>query len=124
MPSELPNPTRREQPVDNNNPPKTPTPIPAPAVKPPPAAIQTPNLPNTNNSKLVLWLIVGLLVIISAVAGIYWYLSKQQAAKPQTPQSSSQKTVVSENLDQDLNSIDIQALDNDFKAIDADLESL
>lgn len=120
----MPNPAEREQPVDNNNPPQTPLPTPTPAVKPAPAATQTPNLPNTNNSKLVLWLIVGLVVIISAVAGIYWYLSKQQAVKPQTPQSSSQKATAAENLDQDLNSIDIQDLDNDFNQVDADLESL
>jgi len=118
MPSELPNPTRRGHKVDQSNLPQTPTPAPPAA-----APIQTPDPGDTNNSKMVLWFILGLLVIILTVAGIYWYLSKQ-TAKPQTPQSSNQEAAVSENLDQELNSIDVQAVDNDFKEVDADLENL
>lgn len=108
--------------MDNNNQPKTPTPV--TAVTPVEAATQTPNSQNTNNSKVVLWLIVGLMVIILAVSGIYWYLSKQQAANQSTPKSTSQPTASLDSLVSELDLIDVQAQDADFTSVDEDLQRL
>ena len=88
--------------------------------------IQTPN--EGSGNKLILWLVGGLVIVIIIVGGLYWYLGKQQTSQPSvqsnTPQSSSQPQVTSENIDQELNAIDVQTSDSDFRIIDQDIGSL
>ena len=75
-----------------------------------------------NSGKSMIWLILGLILIL-LIGGAYWYLKGQKTTtSQQTPQSSTQPT--SDSFDKDLNSIDVQAQDTDFDALDADLKNL
>lgn len=112
--------------MDNNLSPQTPptptinTPPPQPAVPQTP----TPGAPAEESNKLILWLVIGLVVIIVLVGGIYLFLSRQQGTtQPQT--ITSQTPAPQENLENDLNSIDVETgADSDFTSIDQDLQSL
>lgn len=73
------------------------------------------------NKKTIMWLIVGLVLVILLVGGIYWYLGKQQET---TPQSTPQPPTTESNLERELDAINIEAEDSDFTSVDADLESL
>lgn len=103
----------------------------------PAAAVNTPQPPSTDSggNKLIFWLVGGVILIALVVGGIYWYLSKQQAATntPTTTQTKTQTTAtpkpptISElvsALDKELNAIEVQAADSDFADIDADLQNL
>lgn len=102
------NPT--QQPVE-----PTPTTQPTPVVVPPAE-------PEGSN-KMVLWLILGLVVIVLVVGGIYLYLSQQQGAETGVTQPTP-TPVTEENLENELNTIDVAGSDQDFTAIDQDLQSL
>lgn len=100
--------------MDNNNP--TPS-------QPDPSVIQQPV---GEDNKMGLWLLVGLVLVIVVVGGIYWYLSNQQTAQ-NTPvlKTSTKSTITEENLEEELNSIDAEASgSNDFKAVDSDIQGL
>lgn len=112
--------------MGNNNP----NPIPEPS--PTPGPIETDlSTPPSKDSKMGLWLIFGVIVVFTAVGGIYWYLSNKQTVEtttapiPQTTMKSSAPTTTSVNLENDLNSIDASASgSNDFKSVDSDLSGL
>ena len=97
-----------------------------------PTMPQAPTAVNPNESgskKMIIMLIVGVVVIILLVFGIYWFLSKQQSPKPsQTEQITVPKAPVissiKDALDEDLNSINVQASEGDFKDVDSDLQTL
>lgn len=107
--------------MDSNNPPVQPNIQPAPA--------PTPTAPEASGSnKMILWFVIGLVVVIAAVGGIYLFLSKQQAIEPksQTTQTSKTQTPIptpAENLETDLNSIDVDT-ETDLSEIDKDLQAL
>lgn len=133
---------RREPTVDNNDlnaqvpispqpAPSAQVPTPATPITPPaqPVMPQAPVIPvsnNTESKKPILWLIIGAMLVLVVVGGIYLYLSQQQALKSktqtmvQTPTASPQ-----ENLEGDLNSIDVNSsASSDFAPVDSDLQQL
>lgn len=104
--------------INNPNPPATAGPTPSTPIVPP--------VPVTNGSRMILWLVVGLIVVVLAVGGIYLFLSRQQATPPVNPLPVTKVPSPSpqENLENDLNNIDVAAPDNDFTSIDQDLQAL
>lgn len=86
---------------------------------------------NSEEKKLILWLVGGLILIILVVGVIYWFLSKQaeNTAKP-TQQEEATKApqltlqALNEQLETELNSLEVQAPDSDFQEIDQDLQNL
>ena len=77
----------------------------------------------SNESKMMLWLIGGLVAIILIVGGIYFYLSSQQKLE-QTQPTPTQTPKVQENLENELNALDVGDLDQQFQEVDKDLQSL
>lgn len=110
--------------MDNNNPPATAGPVP---VSPQPTPLQAED--NKGSNKIILWFVIGLVIVVVAVGGIYLFLSRQQAATPrtqaqtvktQTPASTPQKS-----LEADLEAIDVESgADKEFTSIDQDLQQL
>ncbi len=126
--------------MDNNQPtqPTTPTSQPsqeAPETfpqQPAPAAPQ-PNLTavqeaqNQEGSKMIWWLVGGLIVIALLVGGIYWFLSKQQTNQQaiQPPVKQVETQVTTDSLDQDLSVVDVESSgSSDFNEVDQDLQGL
>lgn len=108
--------------MDNNNIPVQPIPNMQQNIPP-----QTPPLPpiTKTGSKMVFWLIGGLILIILTVGGIYMYLRNTKEAK-ETPVASTQP--VSEKLD-DVSETEVEAvgvgdLETEFSSVDQDLKSL
>ncbi|MBU1031835.1 LPXTG cell wall anchor domain-containing protein [Patescibacteria group bacterium] len=101
-----------------------PAPGPQPAPSPQPAKTFTSSqnpAPETGSNKFVVWLLVGLVLIILMVGGVYLYLSRQQAAPAAVPTPTP---VVQENLEDELNAINIASPDADFTSVDQDIEQL
>lgn len=92
-----------------------PTPSSTPMVPPPG--------PAESNKKIIIWLILGLLVIILAVGGIYLYLSSLQKSETTTSQRTP-TPVAEENLENDLNAIEVGDLEQEFVSVDQDLQNL
>lgn len=101
-----------------------PTPIESGSTPPTvPSIPQTPPV-DSSSKKPILWFVLGLIVTILLVAGVYLFLSKQQSTITQqpvvTPVPAAQKS-----LEDDLNSINVESgLDSDFSSIDQDITSL
>lgn len=100
--------------------------IPTPKLAINPAPPSTPVEPPKESNKLILWFVLGLIVIGVLVGGTYLYLSRQQAvdfnqqaAKTQTP-----APIPEENLENDLDSINVDDGASDFAGIDQDLQQL
>lgn len=99
-----------------------------------PAAPQAANVPNPApigpENKMVLWLILGLVLIIVVVGGIYWYLSNKQKSLTMTniqTTTQSETPTASENLDTlgtQADSENVPDATSDFSALDRDLQSL
>lgn len=94
---------------------------PTPTTQPTPVVVP-PAEPEGSN-KMVLWLILGLVIIVLVVGGVYLYLSKQQGAETVGTQPTP-TPVAEENLENELNAIDVTESNQDFSAIDQDLQSL
>lgn len=115
--------------MDKNN--QQQAPIAQPEAQSNPVTPVVPSQSGEGGNKMVVWLIVGLIIIILVVGGVYWYLNKQQKASlpteettTQTSQSTPQPTSEStDSLNNDLNSVDV-GISTDFSAIDQDLQSL
>lgn len=106
---------RKEQTVDNNNPVTNPA---APVVDP------LPKEQPVKKSK-TMWLIVGLVLVILLIAGIYLLQSRQKAS--QSVKVSPSPVAGADNagnLEQDLNSINIGNVEPEFSDVDQDLQSL
>lgn len=107
--------------MENSNPVQQPTPnAPGPVMQP---SVPPPAQTASGGSKMVLWLISGLVVTILIVGTVYWYLNNQQtesqiAAKQPPPIKAE------ENLEKELNSIEIPQVDEQFAEVDKDLNSL
>lgn len=69
-----------------------------------------------------MWLIVGLVVIILLIAGIYLYQSRQQ--KVSQPLKTTPPATTVDNLESDLNSINVGDVDSEFTSVDQDLQGL
>lgn len=98
-----------------------------------PVAPATPNMASQapkESNKMIFFLVGGVIVIALVVGGIFWYLSNQQ--KPSQTANQNTNTAVNtkstnnvDSLNQDLNSIDVQASDSaGFDALDRDLQNL
>lgn len=100
----------------NTNPPQ-------PNVPPPnPVVAQAPQ-PSGENNKMIMWLIIGVVLIVVLVGGIYLYLSTQQPKVPQAPaQAPKEETVTS--LESEVNALEVEDIDKEFEAVDKDLQSL
>lgn len=107
---------RREHQVDTN-------PTAQAKTAPDPMLNQPADPKPEGGNKMVLWLIIGLVVIILIVGGIYFYMSKQQSVSnpSATPAPASQSQ---ENLENDINSVDVSAVEGDFSPVDQDLKNL
>ncbi|MBI2315111.1 hypothetical protein HYU93_03605 [Candidatus Daviesbacteria bacterium] len=116
--------------MDSNNPTVAPNPAPQPSPQQPPTQTPVAAPPAGDSKKMVLWLIVGFVVVIALVAGIYFLMSsRQQAATEEQPAAITQiqtpMPAVEENLEEDLNSISVEtALDSEFSSVDQDLQGL
>ncbi len=77
------------------------------------------------SNKMFLWLVIGIFVI-GLIAVAYFYMQGQKSNSGyQVPGAASQKAVPETSLDNDLNSVDVQASgDADFNALDKDLQNL
>lgn len=92
-----------------------------------PNTVVPPPMPESSKgeSKMIFWLIGGLVLIILAVVGIYWFLGRQSnqsisEGETSTPPVSQKQ----ENLEQELNSVEVNEMDADFQEVDKDLSSL
>ena len=103
---------------ESNAQPVSPTPE---VMQPAPGGIE--QSAKSNESKMMLWLIGGLVAIILIVGGIYFYLSSQQKLE-QTKPTPTQAPKVQENLENELNAVDVGDLDQEFLEVDKDLQSL
>lgn len=102
--------------MDNNKPPVQPQPSPT-IVQPAPSG--------GGGNKMLLWLVTGIIVIGLIWLG-YLYMKRQKSSPGyQAPRTLNQTPTPESNLNNDLNSIDVQASeDADFSALDKDLQSL
>jgi len=111
--------------VDNNKQ----TTSPAPATQPTPASVTTPPPASGggDSKKMIMMLVIGIVVVILVVGGIYYFLSKKQSAQPVSETTGTNKPAIvqiKDALDQELDSINVQAADSDFNQVDSDLQSL
>lgn len=108
--------------MDNNSPAPT-SPTPPQPVQPSPVVVQ----PDAGkDSKMGLWMIIGVILVFVAVGGIYWYLSSQQAAQNTiVPLSDIKLTPPETNLNDELNSIDVESSgSSDFIDVDSDISGI
>lgn len=94
---------------------------PQPSPQAAPSVVQPPQESGENN-RMVLWLIVGLVVIILVVGGIYFYSTGQQ--KVTKPKGASPTPVVQENLENEVNAINVEDIEGEFSEVDKDLGTL
>lgn len=110
--------------------PGIPTPPPQPvAPQAPVSNMPQANTPSEGSNKMVIWFVVGLIIVIAAVAGIYFFFSKQQPAAPENTQPVTQAPSPSPspqaNLEGDLNNINVPAEPTtDFAPVDQALQQL
>ncbi len=108
--------------MDNNNP-SVPSQAPIPNVSPIQKPVFKENpVPEQSSKKLVLWLVIGLVIIIVLVGGIYMYLSRQQAVSNKIIPTPS--PIVQGNLENDLNAIEVASPEADFTSLDQDIQQL
>lgn len=105
--------------MDNSN--ITPTPAPTPQ----------PVEPGSN--KLVLYFVIGLVIIVLLIGGVYLFMSRQQQTVKNTNMAAVPQPVVQVNpkpqdtvdaLDKDLSALNVGTSDTDFSSIDQDLKQL
>lgn len=113
--------------MDNNNQvqPQSVNTGPAPAPVP---VVPTPSAGDSN--KMILWLIIGFVIVIGLVGGVYFFLSRQQTAntaqtidRPITQVTKKPPETV-DALDKDLSALNVDNSDSDFATVDQDLQQL
>ncbi len=94
---------------------------------PVPMPVQPP-VQHEGGSKLIIWLIGGLIIVLLVVAGIYFFMSSQKGPKEQSqPTQTAQpaaKATNQEVQESDVNAVEIDNLDKEFEAVEKDLETL
>lgn len=91
------------------------------------AQMPGPNAPANDSKKVILWFVIGLVIIFLVVGTIYFFLSKQQPTNTQAPTTqASPFPVAQQDLSSELNSINVDpsGVNNDFAAVDQDLQQL
>lgn len=101
--------------MENNNL-RSPVSVPQPPI--------IPNAPAEESNKLIIWLVIGLVVIMAVVGGMYLVLNRQQTTSKPTAVSKTIAPAAEENLESDLNAIDVSSGENDFTSVDQDLKQL
>lgn len=86
-----------------------------------PVVMQVPPTPAPPKSK-TMWLIIGLVIILLVIAGIYLLQSRQKAG--QSSKASPSPVAATDNLEQDLNAINLSDIEQEFSVVDQDLQSL
>lgn len=113
--------------MDNSNQtPQMPTPNMSPSQPSVPQTLM-PDSSSGDSNKMILWLLIGLVIVVALVGGIYLFLSKQQTSAPKSQITPLQTpvTLPQENLENDLRSIDVEGeIDSDFTPVDQDLGQL
>lgn len=100
-------------------------PQPGPQIATPPPMSVDPKNAGGSEKKMAIWLIIGLIIIVAIVTGIYFYLSNQQKPLQSNLQTEPPKQAsASENLEGDLNTVNTDNLDNEFSQVDKSLQSL
>ena len=108
-------------------PPGTPQP---PVVAPAPQGVTPPMPPSSHegSSKMVFWLIGGVVVVLLTVGGIYLYLNNQQKdsgvstlKQTTTPVNTPVPQAVTEK---EVDSVDIGDVETELKDVDKDLQGL
>lgn len=104
--------------MDNNNP--------QPAAPVVPTVPVPPTAEKSEGNKMVLWFVIGLIVIIALVGGIYFFLSKQQVVPQPKMVTQTPSPTPQENLENDLNNVNVDTAtsSSDFTTIDQDLQQL
>jgi len=120
---------RKEYQVDNN-----------PVSQPPQPATTTEQVPNMtapqqqqavntvqdpvsgeqpkSSKKMILMLILGLVIAVILVGGVYFYVNRSK--QTQSQQTPSQQ----ENLEAELEQVEIEDLEEEFSTVEADLQNL
>lgn len=96
-----------------------------PQVPPTPVTpiVETPTSPGEPKKALIIGLVV--LVIIAVVGGIFLYMNNQTSYTPEAQQTPSQIQGTLDSLNKELESSDTTGtIDQDFKSVDSDLQSL
>jgi len=99
-----------------------------------------PKIEQSSKKNIIVWVIVGVIAILILLGIWYWLAQKKvvtpvtptpapqapaptaQPSAPQVPAAPKEDSVSS--INQELNSIDTGSLDQEFQAIDADINSL
>ena len=96
-----------------------------------PAEKNASTTPESGNKNMILMLVVGVILILGLVGGIYYYLSMKQTAttskQPETnivKQAPAPIAQIKDALDKELDAIDVSASEGDFKSVDQDLQAL
>ena len=96
-----------------------------PQITTPTPPLPTDPKPASSEKKMALWLIIGLVIIVIIVGGIYFYLSNQQKPlQSNLPVEGPKTTAASENLENDINNVNVDEVDKNFSQVDKDLGSL
>lgn len=125
--------------MDGNNPtretpaPNIPPPQPTPPVAPQVTVPGVSSGGSNGSNKILMWFIIGLIIVVLAVGGIYFFLSKQPTPTPiPTPQPATTTTeaspapAITAGLENDLNNINVDetGTNTDFAPVDQDLQQL
>ncbi|MEK7616627.1 MAG: hypothetical protein AAB414_01075 [Patescibacteria group bacterium] len=98
---------------------------PAPQAAPVQPVTNVVQEPPSGGNKKMLWAILGLVVLILIVGGIYWYLGQGRGTS--TPAKATPKPTAAtsvDTLEKDLNSTSLDDLDKEFSSVDTDLQGL
>lgn len=119
--------------------PLQPQPQQIPPVNIPPVAPIAPASPDRNSKRnIIVWVAVIVVVLVAAGFGFWFWQKSSTAPTPETtgapaanipaptpaPAPTPPKEDSTAAIEQDLNSVDVGNLDNEFQSIDADLNSL
>lgn len=85
-----------------------------------PVVMQVPPTPAPSKGKTT-WLIIGLVIVLLVIAGIYLLQSRQKVSQSS---KASPSPVVTDSMERDLNSVDVGDLESEFDVVDQDLQSL
>lgn len=107
--------------------PTNPVQVPQPTPPQPTANVAPPPPPpakeSEDNKKTIMWLVGGLVLVILVVGVIYLLLSSQ-SPKSKTIPTPSPRAAVQENLEQDLETVNVEDIEGEFTTVDADLQKL
>lgn len=88
--------------------------------QPEPVVMQVPPTPAPSKGK-TMWLIIGLVIVLLVIAGIYLLQSRQKVSQSS---KASPSPIVTDSMERDLNSVDVGDLESEFSVVDQDLQNL